>query len=58
MKNQLASTRCKTLEEWVTEIKRLWYGKMKDEDYLKSLVASMPRRLEAVIERQGGMTKY
>ena len=58
MKNQLGNTSCTTLEEWVKEIKRLWYGKMKDSDYLKTLAESMPRRLELVRQHRGGMTKY
>jgi transposase len=58
MKNQLASKNCKNMDEWITEIKRLWYKKMKDVQYLKDLVEGMPRRLEEVIERQGGISKY
>ena len=31
---------------------------MDNIDYLKSLVKSMPRRLEAIIEIDGNATKY
>jgi hypothetical protein len=58
MKHQLASSTCSTMEEWITEIKRLWLIKMDDSDYLRKLVDSMPRRLEEVIARQGASTKY
>ncbi len=51
MKNQLGKTSYKTLDEWVEEIKGLWYGKMKDSDYLTE---SMPRRLELVRQHGGG----
>jgi transposase len=48
MKHQLASSTCSTMEEWITEIKRLWLIKMDDSDYLRKLMDSMPRRLEEV----------
>jgi hypothetical protein len=31
---------------------------MSDSDYLRSLVMSMPRRLQAVLEKGGNATKY
>jgi hypothetical protein len=31
---------------------------MDDIDYLKTLVESMPRRLQDVIDREGATTKY
>ena len=40
------------------EILKLWCLKMNDCEYLRQLVESMPRRLEEVIQREGGMTKY
>ena len=58
MKHQLKSTNCRTMEEWILEIKRLWVLRMEDSDYLKKLVESMPRRLAEVIERGGACTKY
>jgi transposase len=60
MKHQLASSTCSTMEEWVTEFKRLWLMKIDNSDYLRKLVDtdSMPRRLKEVIERQGASTKY
>ncbi len=40
------------------EIKELWTLHMDDIQYLKNLVESMPRRLEAVILNEGNSTKY
>jgi hypothetical protein len=40
------------------EITRLWVTKIDDCQYLKNLVESMPRRLQQVIENEGGVTKY
>ena len=37
------------------EIVRLWITKKSDNN---CLVVSMPRRLQEVIEREGGPTKY
>ena len=58
IRNQLKSTNCRTMAEWILEIKRLWVLRMEDSDYLKKLVESMPRRLAEVIERGGACTKY
>ena len=49
---------CTNLEELKQEILKLWCLKMNDCKYLRQLVESMPRRLEEVIQREGGMTKY
>jgi hypothetical protein len=48
MKHQLKSSTWSTMEEWTTEIKRLWLIKMDDSDYLRKLVDSLPRFLEEV----------
>ena len=37
---------------------KLWVMKMSDDRYLQSLVESMPRRLQEVIEREVDTTKY
>jgi hypothetical protein len=50
---------CKNIEDWKMEIKRLWALKMmKDSEYLWNLVLSIPRRLQQVLERLSGVTKY
>ena len=59
MKNQLKeSSRCTNLQELRQEILKLWAEKMNNIQYLRNLVESMPRRLQDVIERDGGCTKY
>lgn len=59
MKNQLSeSTSATSLETWKREILQLWVTRMDDSQYLRSLVDSMPRRMQEVIEKAGGMTKY
>ena len=40
------------------EVKKLWVQRMEDSSYLRSLVQSMPRRLQAVIQNNGNATKY
>ena len=40
------------------EITRLWVTRMENSDYLRSLVESMPRRLQEVISKAGNTTKY
>ena len=46
------------MEDWKREIVKLWVMKMLVDRYLQSLVESMPRRLQKVIEREGDTTKY
>ena len=46
------------MKDWKREIVKLWVMKMSDERYLQSLLESMPRRLQEVIEREGDTTKY
>lgn len=58
MKRQLKEVPCTNLVELKQEILKLWCQKMDDCEYLRHLVESMPRRLEEVIQREGGMTKY
>jgi hypothetical protein len=49
MKNQLADTNCKNMDEWKREITRLWVTKMDDCQYMRYVVESMPRRFQQVI---------
>ncbi len=46
------------MEEWKREITELWTLSMWDSDYLQKLVASMPKRLADVIEKDGWTTHY
>jgi hypothetical protein len=58
MKQNLRDSSAKNLDEWRREILELWTLRMDDIQYLKSLVESMPRRLQEVIDREGWTTKY
>jgi transposase len=58
MKQKLRDSSAKNLDEWRREILELWNLRMDDIQYLKSLVKSMPRRLQEVIDREGWTTKY
>ena len=40
------------------EIVKFWCQVINDTDYCQKVVASMPRRLQRVIEMEGGHTKY
>ena len=46
---------CTNMKDQKKEIVRLWITKKSDNN---CLVVSMPRRLQEVIEREGGTTKY
>jgi hypothetical protein len=37
--------KAKNMEEWKREITELWILRMRDSDYLRKLVASMPKKL-------------
>ncbi len=58
MKQKLMDSSAKNLDEWRREILELWTLRIDDIQYLKSLVESMPRRLQEVIDREGWTTKY
>jgi hypothetical protein len=49
---------CSSMDQWKQAIVDLWDLKMADADYLKNPVEFVPRRLQDVIQRQGGSTKY
>ena len=58
MKKQLYSQSFTSITELKEAIKVLWFDRMADSEYLRSLVESMPRRMAEVIEKGGNMTKY
>ena len=60
MKVQLKDVSCTNIEMLKEEIKKLWISitRMADSQYLRNLADSMPRCLQEVIAREGGLTKY
>jgi hypothetical protein len=58
MKAKLRDSTAKNMEEWRREITELWTLRMSDGDYLRNLVASMPKRLAEVTEKDGWTTHY
>ncbi len=58
IRKQLQDSEATSLLQLQQEIKFLWTLQMDDIQYLKNLVESMPRRLEAVILNEGNSTKY
>ncbi len=58
MKTQLRDCQANSIPQLKEEIKQLWILKMDDCQYLRSLVESMPRRLQAVLENGGNAIKY
>ena len=58
IREQLQDSKATSLPQLQQEIKFLWTLQMDDIQYLKNLMESMPRRLEAVILNEGNSTKY
>ncbi len=58
IREQLQDSKATSLPQLQQEIKFLWTLQMDDIQYLKKLVESMPRRLEAVVLNEGNSTKY
>ncbi len=45
-------------DELFTLVNSKWQKLMRNETYIESLIESMPRRLQEVINVEGGWTKY
>jgi hypothetical protein len=58
MKKNLVDHKCTNMEQWRDAIKMVWLEKTEQCDFLQKLVTSMPKRMQEVIDRDGGMTKY
>ena len=56
-KNKLEEKKCTSVAEMKEEITRIWCRDITKE-YCRTLAQSMPRRLQAVLEADGGHTKY
>jgi transposase len=57
MKGKLRRRRPSSIPELKQIISDIWNNEIT-QNYLKSLFMSMPRRLQAVIDANGGHTKY
>ena len=57
LKDKVSEKQPTSAMELETAIKEVWASELSAE-YCRSLVESMPRRLEAVIKAKGGPTKY
>ena len=49
---------CSNLDQLAKQISKAWKKLAKDTAFLDSLTDSMPRRVEAVIQANGDVTKY
>ena len=56
-KNKLEEKRCTSVAMMKEEIKRIWCLDIT-RDFCKTLVQSMPRIIQAVLDANGGHTKY
>jgi hypothetical protein len=56
MKRRVEKSEKKTISEWKEEIQKIWED--ISHDFLKSLMESMPRRLQMVIAAKGEKIKY
>jgi len=57
MKDLVAEKQPSSGKALINTIKEVWVKEIST-DYCSSLIASMPRRLQAVIKAHGGHTKY
>ncbi len=58
MKKNLVDYKYTNMEKWRDAIKMVWLEKTKQWNFLQKLVASMPKRMQEVIDWDGGMIKY
>ena len=58
MKDRLEEEYITTVPNLKRAIVKFWCQVVNDTDYCQRVVASMPRRLQAIIDNQGGHTKY
>ena len=58
MKKQLSGHNCTNMEQWKAAISLVWLQRTQEVYFLKNLVVGMPTRMQEVIAREGGMTRY
>jgi hypothetical protein len=58
MKKQLKDHKCTNMEQWKAAISLVWLQRTQEVYFLKNLVVGMPTRMQEVIAREGGMTRY
>jgi hypothetical protein len=57
MKKKLDDHSCTNLQQWKEAILKVWLERT-EECNLQNLVTSKPTRMQEVIDREGGMTRY
>ncbi len=58
MKKQLSGHNCTNMDQWKAAILLVWLQRRAETNFLHNLVELMPARIQDVIDRDGGMTKY
>jgi hypothetical protein len=55
---QLKDHKCTNMVQWNGAILLVWLQRTQEVDFLQNLVVGMPTRMQEVIAREGGMTRY
>ncbi len=55
---QLSGHNCTNMVHWKAAILLVWLQRRAETNFLHNLVELMPVRIQDVIDRDGGMTKY
>ena len=58
IKNKLQGSTITTRGDLICQVIKIWHRDASIPEYLNNLVASMPHRLQQVIDLKGGFTKY
>ncbi len=55
---KMSGHNCTNMDQWKAAILLVWLQRTAETDFLHNLVETMPVRIQEVIDRDGGMTKY
>jgi hypothetical protein len=58
MKKKLVDHNCTNVEQQRDVIKRVQLESMDECDFLQGMIFSIPIRMQEIIDREGGMTRY